>query len=29
MALVVTLLFALSYLPWYLMDRKTKKSESV
>jgi len=26
---VVTLLFALSYLPWYLMDRKTKKSESV
>ena len=29
MALAVTTLFALSYLPWYLMDRKTKKAAAV
>lgn len=28
MAAVVTLLFTLSYLPWYLMDRKAKKSKN-
>ena len=28
MAVVVTLLFFLSYLPWYLMDRKAKKTSS-
>lgn len=27
MAVVVTLLFALSYLPWYLIDRKKKTAE--
>lgn len=26
MALVVTVMFSLSYLPWYLMDRKKKKT---
>ena len=29
MALAVTVLFSLSYLPWFIMDRKAKKKEHV
>ncbi len=29
MASIITAMFALAYLPWYLKDRKTKKLESV
>lgn len=29
MALAVTVLFALSYLPWFIMDQKAKKKEKV
>ena len=29
MAAVITVLFLLAYLPWYLQDRKTKKEETV
>lgn len=28
MAVVITAMFALAYLPWYLMDRKAKKAEA-